>query len=84
MIEAQRRALPAPRNNLPEPEPHFQGRGEDEAALLDGLARGGGSQATTALRGVGGIGKTALAVRVAHQMLLLYPDAQQLVDLRGT
>ncbi|HET8681509.1 MAG TPA: BTAD domain-containing putative transcriptional regulator, partial [Micromonosporaceae bacterium] len=34
--------------------------------------------------GAGGIGKTVLAVRVAHQVRAHYPDGQLYVELRGT
>lgn len=57
--------LPAPRRNLPELDPAFRGRAEDEATLIAALERGEGAQAVTALKGMGGVGKTALAARVA-------------------
>ena len=36
----------------------------------------------SALKGIGGVGKTALAVKIAHR--LLFPAAQLLVALRGS
>lgn len=71
-------------HDLPPDVAHFQGRGGEETALLTALRRGGGTQAITALRGIGGIGKSALAVRVARQLTSDYPAAQILVNLRGT
>ena len=82
--DAMARVLPQPRRNLPEPDPAFRGREAAEAALRAALEAGGGSQAVTALKGLGGVGKTELAVRVAHAVTPLYPAAQVLIDLRGT
>ncbi len=84
VIAALRPALAAPLNNLPDLTASFVGRDGQVAALLQGLSGGGGSQAITALRGIGGIGKTELAVAVAHMLALHYPAAQLLIDLRGT
>jgi len=71
-------------HNLPPDVAHFKGCGAEEAALLQALKGGSGTQAITALKGIGGIGKSALAVRVARQLVPHYPAAQILVDLRGT
>jgi tetratricopeptide (TPR) repeat protein len=71
-------------HNLPPDVAHFKGRGAEEAAILAALKGGGATQAITALKGIGGIGKSALAVRVARQLDKHYPAAQMLVDLRGT
>ena len=71
-------------HNLPPDIAHFKGRDAVETALLNGLQRDGGTQAISALKGIGGIGKSALAVRVAHQLSTHYPAAQILVNLRGT
>jgi predicted ATPase len=48
------------------------------------LSREGGALTISALKGIGGIGKTALAVKIAHRLTALFPAAQLLVDLRGT
>jgi NB-ARC domain len=37
-----------------------------------------------ALRGMGGVGKTSLAIRVAHEVKASFPDAHLFLDLRGT
>ena len=71
-------------HNLPPDVAHFKGRGAEEVALLQALKGAGETQAITALKGIGGIGKSALAVRVARQLVLHYPAAQILIDLRGT
>jgi predicted ATPase len=36
------------------------------------------------LRGIGGVGKTALALKLALSLKDLYPDGQILVDMMGT
>jgi predicted ATPase len=38
----------------------------------------------TAIDGVAGIGKTALAVHFAHRAALAFPDGQLFVNLRGS
>ncbi len=81
---AVRQVLPKPRCNLPAAGPHFKGRGAEEAAILQSLHQGGGAQAITSVTGIGGTGTSALAVRVARQLVLHYPAAQILVNLRGT
>ena len=70
--------------NLPDVPPAFVGRAAPEARLLADLSRGRNAQAIVGLRGIGGIGKTALAARVARQLALHFPDARFAVDLRGS
>ena len=84
IIDALRPVLAAPLSNLPPAPAHFVDRAEDVTALLRALASGAESQAITALRGIGGIGKTTLAVLVARKLALHYPSAQILIKLRGT
>jgi NB-ARC domain len=66
---------------LPRDVPDFTGR-EDELARLAELAAGGRVVAT-AISGIAGVGKTALAVHAAHQLLPRFPDGQLYADLRG-
>jgi tetratricopeptide (TPR) repeat protein len=66
---------------LPRDVPGFTGRG-DELARLVGLA-GGGRAVVTAIGGTAGVGKTALAVHAAHQLLGEFPDGHLYADLHG-
>ncbi|MHB9858917.1 NB-ARC domain-containing protein [Streptomyces sp. YIM S03343] len=52
-------------------------------ALLDDPDRASGAPAVVALTGPGGIGKTAVAVRCAHDLRDRFPDAALYADLRG-
>jgi hypothetical protein len=66
---------------LPRDIPAFTGRGA-ELARLTGLT-GGGRVLVSAIGGTAGVGKTALAVHAAHQMLDVFPDGHLYADLRG-
>jgi DNA-binding SARP family transcriptional activator/tetratricopeptide (TPR) repeat protein len=71
---------------LPGAVPHFIGRADELKALASLLEDGGkvpGTAVITALGGMGGVGKTALAVYWAHQVAAAFPDGQLYVDLRG-
>ncbi|WP_405937872.1 winged helix-turn-helix domain-containing protein [Streptomyces sp. NBC_00726] len=71
-------------NYLPRDLPDFTGRA-DELAWLDRAVDGpgGGSPRTVVIDGMGGIGKTALAVHFAHRRTADHPDGQFYVDLHG-
>jgi tetratricopeptide (TPR) repeat protein len=71
--------LPVP-GLLPRDVGGFTGR-EDELARLGGLA--GGRVVVSAIGGTAGVGKTALAIHVAHQLLPRFPDGHLYADLRG-
>jgi tetratricopeptide (TPR) repeat protein len=53
------------------------------AALL-GAATAETAVVITAVSGQGGVGKTALAIRVGHELAPRFPDGQLYVNLRGT
>ncbi|GIG59766.1 hypothetical protein Lfu02_41380 [Longispora fulva] len=65
-----------PRNFLPSDATGFTGRGAEKAALLAALAQA----RVVAVDGMGGVGKTALAVHVAHQVDC---DTRLYIDLHG-
>lgn len=73
-------ALPA-LHQLPRPPRNLTGRGTELATLLE-QARGGGAPVLS-IHGMGGIGKTALALKVAEELSLDFPDGQFYLDLCG-
>ncbi|MFE9955178.1 BTAD domain-containing putative transcriptional regulator [Micromonospora sp. NPDC005299] len=71
-----------PPAQLPADHPYFSGRRDLVAAAEELLA---GDRPATALviDGMPGVGKTTLAVHLAHQLAARYPDGQLHADLRG-
>jgi tetratricopeptide (TPR) repeat protein len=73
---------------LPPDTADFTGR-QEQVELLCGLlgaepaADRPGAVAISAVAGMGGIGKTALAVHVAHRLTSRFPDGQLYADLLG-
>jgi DNA-binding SARP family transcriptional activator len=77
------RTAPAP-CTLPRDLPDFVGR-LDELAHLLGVAssRSPGSGKIIWIEGMGGTGKTTLAIRAAHKLAEAFPDGQLYVDMAG-
>lgn len=68
-------------HGLPTPPADFTGRADELKELLMAVKTGGVT--ISGLQGMGGIGKTALALKLADQLKNDYPDAQFYVDLKG-
>jgi DNA-binding SARP family transcriptional activator len=77
---------PAVPRQLPAPVPHFACRVRELRELSEILDRCGLAQRSaviTAIWGTAGVGKSALAIRWAHQVSDYFPDGQLYVNLRG-
>jgi tetratricopeptide (TPR) repeat protein/transcriptional regulator with XRE-family HTH domain len=75
-----RRVVP---RQLPAPVPGFSGRDTELAVLSQMLRQPGATAVITAIGGMAGVGKTALAVHWSHQVAAEFPDGQLFVNLRG-
>lgn len=71
-----------PLHQLRPPVGDFTGRQAEIDELLEKLQSGGVT--ITGMHGLGGIGKTELALKLAARLDGQYPDAQIYLDLRGT
>jgi DNA-binding SARP family transcriptional activator/Flp pilus assembly protein TadD len=81
-----RPAPPAPTvrpAQLPADLPAFTGREDELASLLARSRLPRDTVVISAIDGMAGIGKTALAVHAAHQLAADYPDGQLFIDLNG-
>ncbi|WP_430542465.1 BTAD domain-containing putative transcriptional regulator [Streptomyces iconiensis] len=82
-VSSGSRALARPAQ-LPAKVADFTGRASFVAELGDQLAQADGTvMAVSAVAGIGGVGKTTLAVQVAHAAADRFPDGQLYVDLQG-
>jgi hypothetical protein len=80
--------VPSSLHQLPQPPADFTGREALIAQLVEDFKSHQGAaitgQSIHGLTGMGGIGKTALGLVVAHKISEDYPDAQLFLDLKGT
>src|SRR5215467_6083874 len=76
--------VPEPPRQLPNDLADFTGRFEQTARVRAFLCPQAGTAArVVVISGPPGVGKTALAVRVSHQLQEHFPDGQLFVDLGG-
>ena len=66
---------------IPDPPPDFTGRDDELKELQAKFASGTN---IIGLRSNGGVGKTALALKLGESLKDRYPDGQVMVDMRGT
>lgn len=82
IAESARTYRPGALHQLKAPPEHFTGRAEKLAQVCAAL-RGGGAVAVSAVNGLGGVGKTALAIMAAHALRAEFPDMQLFIELRA-
>jgi DNA-binding SARP family transcriptional activator len=84
--QAESKPGPAPTvvpRQLPGAVRHFAGRATELAALTRLVDSTDGAVTIAAIHGTAGVGKTALAVHWAHQVVDRFPDGQLYANLRG-
>ena len=83
VVPARHRALDTarPPAELPADIGEFAGRDRELAALTEALGKPARAVVVYVISGMGGIGKTALAVHAAHRLAPEYPDGQLFADL---
>ena len=74
-----------PPRQLPQAARHFSGRSAELVVLrqITDEPADAGRPAVIAVTGAAGVGKTALALRWAHEVAFRFPDGQLHADLRG-
>lgn len=81
-------AVPVPRGGgnrsfLPYDTAHFTGRADELRSLTTPRPATETALGIVAVDGMAGVGKTTVAVRLAHQLAHRYPDGQLFIDLHG-
>ena len=82
LLGALARLYPPRLHVLPSPPRDFVGRERELGDLLSHIQAG--SATISGVRGMGGAGKTALALELARRLTPQYPAADLFLDLRGT
>ncbi|MEV6710743.1 tetratricopeptide repeat protein [Lentzea sp. NPDC051208] len=77
----RRQGVTVPRQ-LPATSTHFTGRAE-QAEFVAEVVCDPAAAAVVSITGMGGVGKTALAVHVGHLLAAEFPDGQLYLDLQG-
>ena len=80
--ESPESTSPLPLHQLPPPPGDFTGRKKDLEELVEKVKFDGAC--IVGLFGMGGIGKTALGLRLAEELLPRYPDGQIFLNLGGS
>ncbi|WP_431934047.1 BTAD domain-containing putative transcriptional regulator [Nonomuraea jabiensis] len=70
-------------DNLPRDTPDFTGREVELSHLYEELERSPSAMMIKAIDGMAGVGKTALAVHMAHELADRYPDGRWYLHLRA-
>lgn len=81
VIKQARAIEPTPLHQIQPPPRDFTGREAEIKELMELLEHGGVT--ISGLQGLGGVGKTTLALKLAEALKDKYPDAQFYLDLKG-
>jgi tetratricopeptide (TPR) repeat protein len=81
VLTALNSIAPTRLHEAPRPPADFTGREDELKELLSAIEAGGVN--ISGLQGLGGIGKTALALKLVELLKPRYPDAQFFLDLKG-
>jgi tetratricopeptide (TPR) repeat protein len=82
LLEALSSIAPTRLHEVPRPPADFTGREDELTEVLASIELGGVT--ISGLQGMGGIGKTALALKLVELLKPRYPDAQFFLELKGT
>ncbi|MDQ0750266.1 DNA-binding SARP family transcriptional activator/tetratricopeptide (TPR) repeat protein [Streptomyces africanus] len=82
-VAASPSSAPPQPAQLPPPPAHFTGRAAERDSLRRTLTTPGTLPATAVISGMPGVGKSALALHVAHELAERFPDGQLYLDLHG-